>query len=163
MANTTKENIAIVKEQINNFDNKANILIAIVSVVFTLSLSILDCVSEIKQVLPESMTEYILIIILFILYCISFSIDIIFLVLVVYPRKDKVQKTKSSHYYMHLANMTDQEVVSALADNSEQSDVEQLQIVAKICAKKHKFIACSIWLLIPLFVLLFAMCFTIIF
>lgn len=158
-----KESIAILKEQINNFDNKANILIAIVSVVFTLSLNILDYVREIQQTLPDGLSKYILLLVFFCLYCIAFSLEIIFLVLVIYPRKDKQQKEKSSHYYMNLAKMTEKEVASALAENSEQSDVEQLHIVSRICAKKHKFIACSIWMLIPLFVLLFAMCFTIIF
>ena len=163
MNNSAKDNITIVKEQISNFDNKASILIAIVSVVFTLSLSILDYVRAIQTTLPEKLARYVILLTLFCLYCLVFSLEIIFLVLVIYPRKDKSPKSKSSHYYRHLANMSAEEVASALAENSEQSDIEQLQTTARICTKKHKFIVCSIWMLIPLFVLLFAMCFAVIF
>lgn len=58
--------------------------------------------------------------------------------------------------------MSQNEIASTIAENSEKTDIEQLQITAKICAKKHKFIVCAIWTLIPLFMLLFAMCFMII-
>lgn len=162
MSNNTKENIAIVKEQIDKFDNKANILIAIVSVVFTLSLSILDFVNAFKQSLEDNFSIYIHLITFFSLYCIAFSLEIIFLILVIYPRKDKSQRNKSSHYYLNIANMSEKEITCTLAGNSESADVEQLSIVAKICAKKHKFIVCAIWTLLPLFVSLFAICFMII-
>ena len=157
-----KESIAIVKEQIDKFDNKASILIAIVSIVFTLSLSILDFVNELKQSLTNSLAIYIHLIVFFSLYCIAFTVETIFLVLVIYPRKYRFQKNKSSHYYLNVAKMSEIEIVSTLADNSEASDIEQLSITAKICAKKHRFIVCAIWTLIPLFIMLFAICFLII-
>ena len=37
-----KANTQIIKEQIDRFDNKANILIAVVSIVFAISLSMVD-------------------------------------------------------------------------------------------------------------------------
>ena len=163
MHNNTKENIAIVKEQIDKFDNKASILIAIVSIVFTLSLNILNFVGEIKHSSNANLTIYIHLIVFFSLYCIAFTVETFFLVLVIYPRKNRTQKKKSSHYYLNLAKMSEKEIASTIAGNSEESDVEQLSITAKICAKKHKFIVCAIWTLIPLFIFLFAMCFIIIF
>ena len=98
----------------------------------------------------------------FSLYCIAFAIEIIFLVLVIYPRKDKNQKQKSSHYYLNLAKMSEKEIASTIANNNEDSDFEQLSITSRICAKKHKFTICAIWTLIPLAIMLFSMCYLII-
>lgn len=162
MSNNAKDNVSVIKEQINNFDNKANILIAIVSIVFTLSLNMLDYVNNLKLGLPENHIKYIIFLIIFCVYCAVFSIEIIFLVLVIYPRKNQSDKLKSAHYYLHLSRMTRDEIASTLAKSSEESDIEQLQVTSRICAKKHKFIVCAIWSLIPLFVLLFAMCFVVI-
>ncbi len=162
MSNNTRENISVIKEQINNFDNKASILIAIVSVVFTLSLNILDYVEKVRLALPNNLVKYIALLASFSLYCVAFSLLIIFLVLVIYPRKNRLSNQKSAHYYMDVSKMSQNEIASTIAENSEKTDIEQLQITAKICAKKHKFIVCAIWTLIPLFMLLFAMCFMII-
>lgn len=158
-----KESIAIVKEQIDKFDNKASSLIAIVSIVFTLSLNMLSFVNELEQSLDKNFTIYIHCMVFFSLYCIAFALEIIFLVLVIYPRKDKNQKQKSSQYYLNLAKMSEKEIASTLAQNSESSNIEQLGITAKICATKHKYLVCSIWTLIPLVFMLFAMCFLIFF
>lgn len=68
------ENINIIKEQIDKFDNKANILITIVGIIFAISLSMLDVFREF-----ESITiTYILLLIFTILYFISFGVEMFF-------------------------------------------------------------------------------------
>lgn len=162
MSNSTRENISVIKEQIDNFDNKASILIAIASVVFTLSLNILDYVEKFRLALPNNLAKYIALLACFSLYCVAFSLLIVFSVLVIYPRKNRFGNQKSAHYYMDVSQMSQNEIACTIAQDNSNSDIEQLQLTAKICAKKHKFIVCAIWTLIPLFMLLFAMCFMVI-
>lgn len=73
------EKIAIIKEQIDKFDNKANILIAIVSIVFAISLSMLDIFREFESIT----VSYILLLIFTSLYFISFCLEMIFLIITV--------------------------------------------------------------------------------
>ena len=71
-----KENIRVIKEQIDKFDSKANILIAIVGIIFAISLNILD----IFQDLQFEPVTYILLLIFTVLYFISFILEMIFLI-----------------------------------------------------------------------------------
>lgn len=85
------EKIAIIKEQIDKFDNKANILIAIVSIVFAVSLSMLDIFREFESIT----VSYILLLIFTSLYFISFCLEMIFLIMVICPRRKKNKDKKS--------------------------------------------------------------------
>lgn len=149
------ENINIIKEQIDKFDNKANILIAIVSIVFAISLSMLDILKN-----RESITiSYILLLIFTSCYFISFGLEMFFLIMVIYPRRKKNKDKKSLSYYLDVSSMTDDEINACLENIDRSSEIDQLRINANICTRKHKFLVRAIWTLIPLFTFVLAMFF----
>lgn len=149
------ENINIIKEQIDKFDNKANILIAIVSIVFAISLSMLDILKN-----RESITiSYILLLIFTSCYFISFGLEMFFLIMVIYPRRKKNKDKKSLSYYLDVSSMTDDEIDACLENIDCSSEIDQLRINANICTRKHKFLVRAIWALIPLFTFMLAMFF----
>lgn len=149
------ENINIIKEQIDKFDNKANILIAIVSIVFAISLSMLDILKN-----REAITiSYILLLIFMSCYFISFGLEMFFLIMVIYPRRKKNKDKKSLSYYLDVSSMTDDEINACLENIDCSSEIDQLRINANICTRKHKFLVRAIWTLIPLFTSVLAMFF----
>lgn len=154
--------ITSMQEQINKFDNKANILITIVGIIFALSLGILDTFNQFDKnsMTCEMQEKYIWLLILSALYFVSFAIELTFLIIVIFPRKKKDGKA-SINYYMDAANMN-QEEIRALLDNDDEenaSAVDQILVNAKICKSKHKNLVIAIWCLIPLFVCMFAVFF----
>lgn len=149
------EKIIIIKEQIDKFDNKANILIAIVSIVFAVSLSMLDIFREFESIT----VSYILLLIFTSLYFISFCLEMIFLIMVIYPRGKKNKDKKSLSYYLDVSTMTDDEINACLENIDCSSEIDRLRINANICTRKHKFLVRAIWTLIPLFTFVLAMFF----
>lgn len=149
------ENIGIIKEQIDKFDNKANILIAMVGIVFAISLSILDVFREFESIT----TSYILLLIFTSLYFISFGLEMVFLIMVIYPRRKKNKDKKSLSYYIDVSTMTDDEIISSFDNEDCVSEIDQLKINATICTRKHRCLVKAIWTLIPLFVFVLAMFF----
>lgn len=149
------EKIIIIKEQIDKFDNKANILIAIVSIVFAVSLSMLDIFREFESIT----VSYILLLIFTSLYFISFGLEMFFLIMVIYPRRKKNKDKKSLSYYLDVSSMTDDEINACLENIDRSSEIDQLRINANICTRKHKFLVRAIWTLIPLFTFVLAMFF----
>ena len=149
------ENINIIKEQIDKFDNKANILITIVGIIFAISLSMLDVFREF-----ESITiTYILLLIFTILYFISFGVEMFFLIMVIYPRRKKNKDKKSLSYYLDVSKMTDDEFNACLDSKNCITEIDQLKINANICTRKHKFLVKAIWTLVPLFTFVLSMFF----
>lgn len=122
------EKIAIIKEQIDKFDNKANILIAIVSIVFAISLSMLNIFREFESIT----VSYILLLIFTSLYFISFCLEMIFLIMVIYPRRKKNKDKKSLSYYLDVSTMTDDEINVCLENINCSSEIDQLRINANI-------------------------------
>lgn len=152
------EYINTIKEQIDKFDNKANILIAIVGIVFAISLGMLDIFPQI--LMQNNKIKYILLIVFTILYFISFALEMLFLLMVIYPRRKKNKDKKSLSYYQDVSTMTEEELNDCFTSNNSSSELDQLKINAIICARKHKFLVIAIWTLIPLFIFIFAMFFT---
>lgn len=149
------ENIGIIKEQIDKFDNKANILITIVGIIFAISLSMLDIFREFEAIT----TSYILLLVFTALYFISLCLDMFFLIMVIYPRKKKNKDKKSISYYIDVSMMTDDEILAHFGNEDCISEIDQLKINANICTRKHKYLIKAIWTLIPLFVFVLAMFF----
>lgn len=149
------ENIGIIKEQIDKFDNKANILITIVGIIFAISLGMLDIFRGFEAVT----TSYILLLVFTVLYFSSFCLEMIFLIMVIYPRKKKNKDKKSLSYYIDVSTMTNDEILSSFDNEDYISEIDQLKINANICTKKHKYLIKAIWTLIPLFVFVLAMFF----
>ena len=91
MSNNAEKSLLSIQEQINKFDNKANSLITIVGIVFALSLGILDTFNQFVgiELTEELQYKFRLLILLSTLYFISFTVELVFLILVVYPRKKK--------------------------------------------------------------------------
>ena len=93
------------------------------------------------------------------LYFISFCLDMIFLIMVIYPRRKKNKDKKSLSYYLDVSSMTDDEIDACLENIDCSSEIDQLRINANICTRKHKFLVRAIWTLIPLFTFVLAMFF----
>lgn len=148
-----KTNTQTIKEQIDRFDNKASILIAVVSIVFAISLSMVDVFEHLKTSVQtdETHAKYISLIVFACLYIIAFILEMIFLVSVIYPRKKKEPGKKSLLYYYDISEMNNEEIKNALNEDDLDTEVEQLKVNSLICRKKHKRIICAVWTLIPLF------------
>lgn len=156
----SEKTILSIQEQINKFDDKANSLITIVGIVFALSLGILETFNQFigADMTAEMHVKLYWLIALSILYFIVFAVEMIFLLFVIYPRRKK-KGAVSIDYYMDAAKLTKDNIKDAItaSDDSElESDVEQISTNAKICALKHKYLVVAIWLLVPLFLTMFA-------
>lgn len=154
------EAITAIQEQINKFDNKANSLITIVSIVFALSLGLLETFNQFVGVefTARIQLKFNWLIALSVLYFISFAIEMVFLLLVIYPRRKK-QGKKSISYYLDVAKITKDDISEYLTSSKESEleiDINQISVNAKICSCKHKYLVVAIWLMIPLFVFMFA-------
>jgi len=139
-----------VQTQINNFDNKANILLAIVSITFTLSLLLLESITGLSD------TRRLLCIIFLSLYLLSSLITLTFLILVIFPRKSKKNKV-DVNYYRDVTRLSKQDFVALL--NDEKYDYisslqNQIYVNSVICDRKHKWLVAAIWSLLPLIALL---------
>lgn len=152
-----KANTQVIKEQIDRFDNKANILIAVVSIVFAISLSMVDVFYRLHtSQTQENNARYICLIVFACLYVVSFACEMSFLVAVIYPRK-KTTANKSTLYYYDVCNMSTKTIVDKLEREDICVEVEQLKNNATICKKKHELIVCASWTLFPLFTFAIAM------
>ena len=161
--NKAEAAVQSMQEHINKFDNKASILITIVGIIFALSLGILDTFNQFDRatLTCEMQVKYYLLIGLSSQYFISFAVELIFLLLVIFPRKKKNGEI-SVYYYMDVAGM-DTAGVRALLDGEDSEDnksmIDQILVNARICKSKHKNLVIAIWCLIPLFVCMFAVFF----
>ena len=157
-----KENLEVIQRQIEKFDNKASILIAIVSIVFAISLEPLNMF---QQIFVQDMThkifiKYILAIVFLCLYFISFVLEMLFLILVIFPRKKKKSGCQSLSYYLDVSKMTKEEIEKQCSITDESAIIiDQLSVNAKICAKKHKNFVIAIWLMIPLVLFMISLTF----
>lgn len=158
-----KNNTTFIKEQIDRFDNKANILIAVVSIVFAISMSVVDAFPRLAtlQQTEKIDIKYILMTVFLCLYIISFVLEMFFLVSVIYPRKKRTNN-KSTIYYYDVSKMDDNELIAKLECDDTIAEIEQLKNNAQICYKKHRYIVHAIWTLIPLFTFAIALFVTVI-
>ena len=137
MSNNAEKSLLSIQEQINKFDNKANSLITIVGIVFALSLGILDTFNQFfgEELTAELRLKFRVLIAFSILYFISFAVELIFLILVVYPRKKKEGKL-SLTYYADVAELSKGQIKKLLQESEENSlatIIDQISINAKIC------------------------------
>ena len=155
------DRISSVKEQIDRFDNKASILIGVVGIVFAISLGVMDVFNRLAISNAQvDRIKWILLLIFTVLYFISFAVVMVFLVLVIFPRKKKNDKMKSISYYMDISRMTVEEVENNLLKAEDDAEIDQLIINATICTQKHKCLIRAIWTLVPMFAFVVAMFFT---
>lgn len=165
MSNNQAENpfLSAMQEQITKFDNKASSLITIVGIVFALSLGILDTFNQYIgiEIIGKLQVKFYLLITFSILYFLSFTIELIFLILVIYPRGKKEGEV-SLNYYNDVANLSKEQIKDLLLNESDllQTTIDQISVNAKICKQKHKFLVLAIWFLIPLFAFMFSVFFT---
>lgn len=164
MSNNAEKSLLSIQEQINKFDNKANSLITIVGIVFALSLGILDTFNQFVgiELTEELQYKFRLLILFSTLYFISFTVELVFLILVVYPRKKK-EGQPSLTYYTDVAGLSKEQIRELLQESEENSlatTIDQISINAKICKQKHRFLVIAIWSLIPLFAFMFSVFFT---
>ena len=159
--NKARENISIVKAQIASFDNKANILIAIVGIIFAVSLGVFDAFKSINisEASEQMKVKYGWLIALCIIYFISFSCEMVLLLSVIFPRKKKYNKRLEMSYYYDVAKLNHEEIKSNLIEDNEEYVIDQLLINSKICVKKHNFLVAAVWTMIPLFASMFALFF----
>ena len=138
-----------VLSQINSFDSKAGILISIMSIVFGLSLTLLDFLKTNEL----GSCKYIAFSIVYFLFVISIITSIIFSVLVIIPRgRPRNTERENINYYMDLSEMEYDEFkgnTKKFNDINDPTFFKQIKTNAQICAKKHKFLWLSIIAMIP--------------
>ncbi len=157
-----RDDLETVQNQIEKFDNKANILIAIVSIVFAISLNILDIFNQLSllEMTQRIRIKYIILFILISFYFLTFTLEMIFLILVIYPRKKRNSDENSLTYYLDVSKMTNKQIKTLTTKkNNSKTIIDQLRINSIICTTKHKRLVTAIWLLIPLFLFMFALFF----
>lgn len=148
-----KEKILLgVSSQISSFDNKANILISAIGIVFALSLSFLDVFSE-ESFLQKNECFKTVYYALFILFIINTIVAIGSYILVIIPRK-KIGYKNYANYYNDIAalNINDYKTYNNFFYNYTKKDnllIEQIIINSKICKIKHFFLKLGILVLIP--------------
>ena len=138
-----------VLSQINSFDSKAGILISIMSIVFGLSLTLLDFLKTNEL----GSCKYIVFSIVYLLFVISIIASIILSVLVIIPRgRPKNAERNNINYYMDLSEMEYDEFKDnrkKFNDINDPAFFKQIKTNAQICEKKHKFLLLSIIAMIP--------------
>jgi len=161
MENKANQRTEIIKNQIDKFDSKANILIAIVGIIFAVSLSVIDVFNELNSMAETEQTKikFGLLLTFCIIYFVSFAAEMFLLIGVIFPRKKKNTSKIDMSYYFDVANLSADEIKQHLIKDTEDPAIIQLSTNAKICVKKHKFLEAAIWTMIPMFISIFAMFF----
>ncbi|CCV64715.1 hypothetical protein BN85411380 [Alteracholeplasma palmae J233] len=141
-----KISLDIVLNQISSFDSKASVVVSIMGIVFALSFTVIEIISDkADKVKPQ-------IFIFFILFLISIITSLTFSVLVLFPknRKGKTSK-KSLTYYKDLRDiMSDDEYMMLFKDANDCGiSIEQIKQNAIICSFKHLMLKISIIFMIP--------------
>lgn len=141
--------------QISSFDNKANIFITVIGIVFALSLSFLDVFRDCSFV-KSSCGVKIYYYTCFILFIINIIFSIFSFVMVIVPRKYRGKKV-NANYYKHIAGMSIIDLKKEINDyiKDEEQIINQIKINGDICNKKHNWVMagmisllpCTIWLL----------------
>lgn len=157
MMDNNKEILEGIQSQISFFDNKASILLSVVGIIFALTLSFLD-VFHSEFFLGKDTTFRNFYILLFICYILITLTLIIFLILVILPRKHN-RKEKYPNYYLDIKDLSKQDLKDAIKRYSEDDDMilEQIKINAEICMKKHKCLKLGIIFFIPFIICIVAM------
>ena len=157
MMDNNKEILEGIQSQISFFDNKASILLSVVGIIFALTLSFLD-VFHSEFFLGKDATFRNFYILLFICYILITLTLIIFLILVILPRKHN-RNGKYPNYYLDIKDLSKQDLKDAIKRYSEEDDMilEQIKINAEICMKKHKCLKLGIIFFIPFIICIVAM------
>lgn len=138
-----------VLNQINSFDSKAGILISIMSIVFGLSLTLLEFLKSDEL----SSCQYIAFSIFYFAFMVSMIISIFFSVLVIIPRERKKNASKDNiNYYMDLSEMEFNDFIEnskKFSNIDDRTFFNQIKTNANICTRKHKFLRLSIFAMIP--------------
>ena len=142
-----KEILAGVLNQINSFDNKANVLITVIGIIFGLSLTFLERYETLKDLECIRITFKIF----YLLYVISSLASITASIIVILPRTNKKQKKNNVNYYMDLCEMKYDDFKINCNDFFNKNEVffNQIQTNARICKRKHKWLRISIFCMIP--------------
>lgn len=163
---TKKEEIFnVIEMQINKMDNKAGLMISAIGIVFALTLELFSIF--LQEGFSEANNCYKFLSYFFAaIYVTSFILSMLFLILVIFPRKNKKQKTTNKetfhiNYYYDLSEL--QRCNSSNKENRDKIFLESLneEIIsgenftnqiftnADICRKKHDNLIVGITILIP--------------
>ena len=143
--------------QISKFDNKANILLIVVGLIFAGSMQVFTVFSDLDRILESE--KFISLCVFGVAYLLNSMLTIGLLVGAVYPRRKKYNKKDIDvNYYYDIhryAQLKCKEKLSEKIDdyNHEDKDVMVSQIIinSSIAVKKHQFITTSCFSMIPQF------------
>ena len=141
-----KLSLELVLNQIASFDNKASIIVSILGIVFALSFTVIEVISNKScQIKPYIFSS-------FLFFLISIIAALAFSVLVLLPKNRKGKfNQKSLTYYKDLKDITDDEYIRLFKDNDNCGvSIEQINQNARICSFKHLMLKISIILMIPM-------------
>lgn len=133
--------------QINAFDNKASILITVVSLVSAISLSLISVFSTYNYISKSEIFKVWFPILLITLYIVSF-LDIASFVLAIVPRR-KLGQAIYANYYKDISHMNFDEYEAYFNIFIENDDLLTNQIIINsvIASKKHFWLKIGVWLL----------------
>jgi hypothetical protein len=145
--------LANIRSQIESFDHKAEILLAVIGVLFGLSITAITSLSQLSEGTKKS-GYFTYFLVFAALFAVSSVLSIVLTLLVIYPRKKNSQSFDSC-YYLDIAN-NHERFAQSIKDLTYNDASAERQIVANadICAKKHRCFVASIWSLIPFSVFL---------
>ena len=157
--NSRAEILDCIQCQISKFDNKANILLIVVGLIFAGSMQVFTVFSDLDRILESE--KFISLCVFGVAYLLNSMLTIGLLVGVVYPRRKKYNKKDIDvNYYYDIhryAQLKGKEKLSEKIDdyNHEDKDVMVSQIIinSSIAVKKHQFITASCISMIPQYVI----------
>lgn len=141
--------------QISSFDNKANIFITVIGIVFALSLSFLDVFKDCSFVKSNCGVK-IYYYICFMLFVLNIIFSIFAFVMVIVPRKYKGKKV-NANYYKHITRMSIGDLKKEINDyiKDDEQIINQIKINGDICNKKHNWVMTGMISLLPCIIWLF--------
>lgn len=142
-----KEILNSIHSQISSFDNKASILVTVVSVVSALSLSLINVFFTDNFISKNDIFKSWFGVLFILLFIVSF-LAITFFVLAIIPRK-KMGTNIYADYYKDISEMNEEEY-SKHFDSFIKNDyllIKQILINSKIATKKHFWIKIGAWFL----------------
>lgn len=141
--------------QISSFDNKANIFITVIGIMFALSLTFLNIFGDDRFVNAKNGVK-LYYNICFILFVINIIFSLFAFIMTIVPRKNNCIEI-NANYYKHIAKMDINELTKEINDyiKDEEQIINQIKINGNICNKKHNWVMIGMISLCPCIVCFF--------
>ena len=157
--NSRTEILEGIQCHISKFDNKANILLIVVGLIFAGSMQVFTVFSDLDRIQESS--KFISLCVFAVAYLLNSMLTVGLLVGVIYPRRKKYNKDNIDvNYYYDIYRFEKRKGKKKLKEkiydyNNKDKDVMDRQIIINsgIAVKKHQFITASCISMIPQYII----------